>query len=70
MKIYHQRARRKAKSHKGRPEAMNIVAKHYGHYIASLSMRKLRDLRTVWRRVYRAIANDTREKQKDATALP
>lgn len=28
---------------KGDPEAMNIVVKHYGSCIASLSMRKLRD---------------------------
>ena len=28
---------------KGDPEAMNIVVKHYDSYIASLSMRKLRD---------------------------
>lgn len=30
---------------KGDPEAMNIVVKHYDSYIASLSMRKLRDER-------------------------
>ena len=28
---------------KGDPEAMNIVVQHYESYIASLSMRKLRD---------------------------
>lgn len=35
---------------KGDPEAMNIVVKHYESYIASLSMRKLRDERgnTYW----------------------
>ncbi len=35
---------------KGDPEAMNIVVKHYDNYIASLSMRKLRDERgnTYW----------------------
>ena len=30
---------------KGDPEAMQIVVKHYDSYIASLSMRKLRDER-------------------------
>lgn len=30
---------------KGDPEAMNIVVQHYESYIASLSMRKLRDER-------------------------
>lgn len=35
---------------KGDPEAMHIVVKHYDSYIASLSMRKLRDERgnTYW----------------------
>ena len=35
---------------KGDPEAMNIVMQHYDSYIASLSMRKLRDERgnTYW----------------------
>ena len=35
---------------KGDPEAMSIVVKHYDSYIASLSMRKLRDERgnTYW----------------------
>ena len=35
---------------KGDPEAMAIVVKHYVSYIASLSMRKLRDERgnTYW----------------------
>lgn len=35
---------------KGDPEAMNIVVQHYDSYIASLSMRKLRDERgnTYW----------------------
>ncbi|MSS38305.1 helix-turn-helix domain-containing protein [Clostridium porci] len=35
---------------KGDPEAMNIVVQHYESYIASLSMRKLRDERgnTYW----------------------
>ena len=35
---------------KGDPEAMNIVVKHYESYIASVSMRKLRDERgnTYW----------------------
>ena len=35
---------------KGDPEAMNILVKHYESYIASLSMRKLRDERgnTYW----------------------
>ena len=35
---------------KGGPEAMNIVVQHYESYIASLSMRKLRDERgnTYW----------------------
>ena len=35
---------------KGNPEAMNIVVQHYESYIASLSMRKLRDERgnTYW----------------------
>ena len=35
---------------KGAPEAMHIVVKHYDSYIASLSMRKLRDERgnTYW----------------------
>ena len=35
---------------KGDPEAMAIVVKHYESYIASLSMRKLRDERgnTYW----------------------
>ena len=35
---------------KGDPDAMNIVVKHYDSYIASLSMRKLRDERgnTYW----------------------
>ena len=30
---------------KGDPQAMSIVVQHYGSYIASLSMRKLRDER-------------------------
>lgn len=35
---------------KGDPEAMNLVVQHYESYIASLSMRKLRDERgnTYW----------------------
>lgn len=35
---------------KGDPEAMNIVVQHYESYMASLSMRKLRDERgnTYW----------------------
>ena len=35
---------------KGNPEAMNIVVQHYESYIASLSMRTLRDERgnTYW----------------------
>ncbi|ASF27930.1 transcriptional regulator [Bacillus amyloliquefaciens] len=37
-------------ANKGEPEAMKIVVQHYGSYVASLSMRKLRDERenTYW----------------------
>ncbi|WP_444541737.1 helix-turn-helix domain-containing protein [Amphibacillus sediminis] len=30
-------------ANKGEPEAMKIVVQHYGSYMTSLSMRKLRD---------------------------
>ena len=42
---------------KGDPEAMNIVVQHYESYIASLSMRKLRDERG---NIYWGIDEDTR----------
>ena len=37
-------------ANKGEPEAMQIVVQHYGSYMASLSMRRLRDERgnTYW----------------------
>ena len=41
---------------KGDPEAMKIVVQHYESYIASLSMRKLRDERgnIYWGKIGRA----------------
>mgnify|MGYP000645265287 CR=1 FL=1 len=44
---------------KGDPEAMNIVVQHYESYIASLSMRKLRDERG---NIYWGIDEDLRER--------
>ena len=44
---------------KGDPEAMNIVVQHYESYIASLSMRKLRDERG---NIYWGIDEDIRER--------
>ena len=44
---------------KGDPEAMNIVVKHYDSYIASLSMRKLRDERG---NTYYGIDEDIRDR--------
>ena len=44
---------------KGAPEAMNIVVKHYDSYIASLSMRKLRDERG---NIYWGIDEDIRDR--------
>lgn len=37
-------------ANKGEPEAMKMVVQHYGSYMASLSMRRLRDERgnTYW----------------------
>lgn len=43
---------------KGDPEAMNIVVQHYESYIASLSMRKLRDERG---NIYWGIDEDIRD---------
>ncbi|API94069.1 helix-turn-helix domain-containing protein [Virgibacillus pantothenticus] len=44
---------------KGEPEAMKVVVLHYGSYITSLSMRKLRDEQgsTYW-----GIDEDTRDR--------
>ena len=44
---------------KGDPEAMNIVVQHYESYIASLSMRKLRDERG---NTYYGIDEDIRDR--------
>ena len=44
---------------KGDPEAMNIVVQHYESYIASLSMRKLRDERGI---IYWGIDEDIRDR--------
>lgn len=44
---------------KGNPEAMNIVVQHYESYIASLSMRKLRDERG---NIYWGIDEDIRDR--------
>lgn len=44
---------------KGDPEAMNIVVQHYESYIASLSMRKLRDERG---NIYWGIDEDIRDR--------
>lgn len=44
---------------KGDPEAMNIVVLHYESYIASLSMRKLRDERG---NIYWGIDEDIRDR--------
>ena len=44
---------------KGDPEAMAIVVKHYESYIASLSMRKLRDERS---NTYWGIDDDIRDR--------
>ena len=44
---------------KGDPEAMAIVVKHYESYIASLSMRKLRDERG---NIYWGIDEDIRDR--------
>lgn len=44
---------------KGDPEAMNLVVQHYESYIASLSMRKLRDERG---NTYRGIDEDIRDR--------
>lgn len=44
---------------KGDPEAMNLVVKHYDSYIASLSMRKLRDERG---NIYWGIDEDIRDR--------
>lgn len=46
---------------KGDPEAMNIVVKHYDSYIASLSMRKLRDERG---NIYWGIDEDRSERKR------
>ena len=43
----------------GDPEAMNIVVQHYESYIASLSMRKLRDERG---NIYWGIDEDIRDR--------
>ncbi|GIN96933.1 transcriptional regulator [Siminovitchia terrae] len=45
-------------ANKGEPEAMKVVVLHYGSYMTSLSMRKLRDEQgnTYW-----GIDEDTRE---------
>lgn len=44
---------------KGDPEAMNIVVQHYESYIASLSMRKLRDERG---NIYWGVDEDRRDR--------
>ncbi|MGM0939842.1 MAG: helix-turn-helix domain-containing protein [Bacillota bacterium] len=46
-------------ANKGEPEAMKVVVLHYGSYMTSLSMRKLRDEQgnTYW-----GIDEDTRER--------
>lgn len=46
-------------ANKGEPEAMKVVVLHYGSYMTSLSMRKLRDGHgnTYW-----GIDEDTRER--------
>lgn len=44
---------------KGDPEAMQIVVQHYEGYIASLSMRKLRDERG---NIYYGIDEDIRDR--------
>ena len=44
---------------KGDPEAMKIVVQHYESYIASLSMRKLRDERG---NIYWGIDEDIRDR--------
>ena len=44
---------------KGDPEAMKIVVQHYESYIASLSMRKLRDERG---NTYYGVDEDLRER--------
>lgn len=44
---------------KGDPQAMNIVVQHYDSYIASLSMRKLRDERG---NTYYGIDEDIRDR--------
>ena len=46
-------------ANKGDPEAMNIVVQHYESYIASLSMRKLRDERG---NIYWGIDEDIRDR--------
>ncbi|MFD1452602.1 helix-turn-helix domain-containing protein [Oceanobacillus sojae] len=45
-------------ANKGEPEAMKVVVLHYGSYMTSLSMRKLRDEQgnTYW-----GVDEDTRE---------
>ncbi|MED3735715.1 helix-turn-helix domain-containing protein [Virgibacillus pantothenticus] len=46
-------------ANKGEPEAMKVVVLHYGSYITSLSMRKLRDEygNTFW-----GVDEDTRDR--------
>jgi len=46
-------------ANKGEPEAMKVIVLHYGSYITSLSMRKLRDEHgnTFW-----GIDEDTRDR--------
>ncbi|MFP7335921.1 helix-turn-helix domain-containing protein [Shouchella clausii] len=53
-------------TNKGEPEAMKVVVLHYGSYMTSLSMRKLRDERgnTYW-----GIDEDTRERLRAKRVL-
>ena len=44
---------------KGDPDAMKIVVQHYESYIATLSMRKLRDERSI---IYYGIDEDIRDR--------
>ncbi|WP_269410926.1 helix-turn-helix domain-containing protein [Lentibacillus daqui] len=46
-------------ANKGEPEAMKVVVLHYGSYMTSLSMRKLRDEQGI---TYWGIDEDTRER--------
>lgn len=43
----------------GEPEAMKVITQHYGSYIASLTMRKLRDERG---NIYWGIDEDMRDR--------